>query len=251
MRSTWLGGAVLVAAIAVAGCGDEAQHGGGAQDMSIPDMTMVDLTTPTACNPTDPMTDGTACTAPGGCPAGTIGVNLGGDCKCYTKCTTDPECSCNRLCDPVSLADAGAGAACLPGNAPGERCGRDSTTQMGFGNVFCGQLTVCVNADAALKFRYCNYKCTTQADCPAQTTCQPLMDGSGNVIGNVCAYNSGPNGNKDLGQSCGAGDVCKTGQLCAGTCVMQCDGPGATCAMGTCAPLPDAATGKIIGYACQ
>ena len=38
MRSTWLA-AALSAGFAVAGCGsDDAQHGGGAQDMSVPDM---------------------------------------------------------------------------------------------------------------------------------------------------------------------------------------------------------------------
>ena len=242
--------AALVAGIAVAGCGDGAQPGGGA-DLSVPDMTARDLMTPTSCSPTDPMNDGTSCAAPGGCPQGTIGVNLGGSCKCYTKCTVDPECSCNRLCDPVTLADASAGAACLPGNAPGERCGRDSSTGAAFGNIFCGQLTVCVNADAAKLFRYCNYKCSSQADCPAQTTCQALFDAQGNPIGDVCAYNSGPSGNKDLGQTCTAADTCKAGQLCDGTCLPQCDGPGATCATGTCTVVNDTASGKIVGYVCK
>ncbi len=251
MRSTWLCTALL-AGFAVAGCGsDDTQPGNGSPDMSVPDMSGGDMTPPTACSPTDPMNDGTSCAAPGGCPAGTIGVNLGGTCKCFDKCTTDTECSCNRLCDPLRLDDASAGAACLPGNQPGERCGHDPTTMAPFGNVFCGQLAICVNADAAQQFHYCNYKCGSQADCPAQTTCQPLMDSMGNVIGNVCAYNSGPNGNKDLGQACTASDVCKTGQLCAGTCATQCDGPGATCASGTCTRVDDPASGKIIGYVCQ
>jgi hypothetical protein len=240
--------AAICAGFAVAGCGsDDAQHGGGG-DMSVPDMTARDLLIPTACSPTDPMNDGSPCSA--GCPSGTIGVNLGGSCKCYTKCTTDPECSCNRLCDPVTLDDAGAGAACLPGNTPGTRCGRDPGGA-GFGNVFCGQLTTCVNADAAKMFRYCNYKCGSQADCPAQTTCQPLYDSTGNPIGNVCAYTSGPNGNKDLGQACTSSDVCKTGQLCDGTCLPQCDGPGATCATGTCTVVNDTASGRTIGYVCK
>ena len=47
-------------------------------------------------------------------------------------------------------------------------------------------------------------------------------------------YNSGPNGNKDLGQACSDGDVCTRGLLCDGVCAQQCDGPGATCATGTC-----------------
>jgi hypothetical protein len=251
MRSTWLA-AALSAAFAVAGCGsDDAQHGGGAQDMSVPDMTVRDMTTPTACSPTDPLNDGTSCAAPGGCPTGTIGVNLGGSCKCYTTCATNPECSCNRLCDPVTLNDAGAGAACLPGNDPGERCGRDTTTGAPFGNVFCGQLTVCINADPPpSQFRYCSYKCVKQADCPAQTSCTQYTDQFGNV-GSVCAYNSGVNGNKDLGQACTSTDVCKLGQLCTGVCSQQCDGPGATCATGSCTRIDDPASGKIIGYACK
>ncbi|HEX6835087.1 MAG TPA: hypothetical protein VF334_00865 [Polyangia bacterium] len=237
----------LVAGLAVAGCGDDAQHG-GAQDMSIPDMTARDLTIPTACNPTDPMTDGSPCSA--GCPAGTVGVNLGGTCKCFTKCTVDPECSCNRLCDPVTFSEGGMTAACLPGNDPGTRCGKDTGTGQTFGTGLCGQLTTCINADQAQMFRYCSYKCSSQADCPAQTTCQPVMVG-GTTVGNACAYNSGPNGNKDLGQTCTSTDVCKSGQLCDGTCVPQCDGPGAACATGTCTVLDDTATGKVIGYVCK
>jgi hypothetical protein len=248
MRSTLLA-AALVAGMAVAGCGSDTSHGGGAQDLSVPDMTARDMTTPTSCSPTDPMNDGTPCAA--GCPTGTIGVNLGGSCNCYSKCATDQECSCNRLCDPVTLADAGAGAACLPGNQAGERCGHDVSTGTAFGNVFCAQLTVCINADPTPSmFRYCSYKCVTQADCPAQTTCTAYTDQNGNG-GNVCAYNSGVNGNKDLGQACTNSDVCKLGQLCNGTCSPQCNGPGAACAMGACTRIDDPASGKIIGYACK
>lgn len=239
---------VLTIALALAGCGDDAQHGGGAQDLSVPDMTARDFSVPLACSPTDPMNDGSSCAA--GCPSGTIGVNLNGSCKCYDTCTTDTQCSCNRLCDPVSFVDAGAGAACLPGNDPGTRCGRDASGAP-FGNVFCGQLAVCVNADQAQMFRYCNYKCVAQPDCPAQTVCQTYTDSQGNPLGNVCAYTSGPNGNKDLGQTCTATDTCKTGQLCDGTCLPQCDGPGATCATGTCTVVNDTASGKVIGYVCK
>ena len=53
----------LVAALAVAGCGDDAQHGGGIRDMSVPDMTARDLGVPPACSPTDPMNDGSPCSA--------------------------------------------------------------------------------------------------------------------------------------------------------------------------------------------
>lgn len=244
--------AALCAAFAVAGCGsDDAQHGGGGADMAVPDMTARDLLIPTACSPTDPMSDGSPCSA--GCPAGTSGVNLPtGECKCLTNCTVDAECSCNRYCAKLSKPDAGlVGMACVPGNTPGERCGTNGSG-MPYGLKSCGQLTVCVNADAAQMFLYCNYKCETQADCPAQTICQALFDKNNNPIGNVCAYTAGPNGTKDLGQACTpATDVCKTGQLCDGTCLPQCDGPGATCATGTCTVVNDTATGRVIGYVCK
>ncbi|HEX9104186.1 MAG TPA: hypothetical protein VF997_18365, partial [Polyangia bacterium] len=146
MRTICLASA-LVAGLAVVGCGDGAQHGGGVADLAIPDMTARDLSIPTACSPTDPMSDGTPCAA--GCPAGTIGVNLDGACKCYLTCTVDPECSCDRFCDPVTRPDAGVvSGACLLGNAPGERCGVDGAGAPIFGNRFCAQLTMCINADA-------------------------------------------------------------------------------------------------------
>jgi hypothetical protein len=248
MRVTWL----ALALLALGGCGsDGANHGGGGPDLAVPDMAMPDLLTPTACSATDPMSDGTACS--GGCPTGTVGVNLTSGCKCFATCTSNPECSCNRLCDTVTMPDAGVvGGACLPGNAPGQRCGRDPTSGSDFGNAFCGQLTACVNADAAKLFRYCSYKCTTQSDCPAQTTCVPLMDAMGNPLGDVCSYNPGPNGNKSLGQACTPSDVCQSGLLCDGTCIPQCDGPGATCAAGgSCTRLDDPATGKVVGYVCK
>src|SRR5262249_3948155 len=120
-----------------------------------------------------------------------------------------------------------------------------------FGNVFCGQLALCVNADPAGMYRYCNYKCTMPSQCPADTTCVQVVDSMGNPIGNVCAYTSGPNGNKDLGQACGPTDTCKTGQLCDTVCRAQCNGPGASCASGTCTRLDDTASGKVIGYVCK
>ncbi len=254
MRGTWLALA-FAAGLAVAGCGsDDAMHG-AVPDMAVPDLARAtgDMTPPVACNPKDPMTDGTACPSTGPCPSGQTAVNFGGSCKCFQTCTTNPECSCNRLCDPLTLNDASAGAACLPGNSPGERCGRNPNGTPAFGVPFCGQLTACVNADQAQMFRYCSYRCTSQTDCPAQTTCKPYFT-NGQPDGLVCAYNSGPNGNKNLGDACTAADVCKTGLLCAGTCLPQCDGPGATCASGTCTLVTDGgdmASGKIIGYVCK
>src|SRR5437868_5746374 len=128
MRTTWLC-AALALGIAVAGCGsDDAQHGGG-MDLAVPDMTARDLLIPTACSPTDPMTDGSACSA--GCPTGTIGVNLPtGTCKCLATCTQDTACSCNRFCDTLTRPDAGVvGQACVYGNTPGERCGTNMSGQ--------------------------------------------------------------------------------------------------------------------------
>jgi hypothetical protein len=248
MRLTWLPLAVFI----VAGCGNnDAQHGGGSEDLAVPHMAMPDLLPPPAvCNPNDPMTDGTPCSA--GCSTGTIGVNLGGSCKCYLKCQTNPECSCNRLCDPLTLNDAGVGSACLPGNLPGQRCGRDSVTGNPFGNVFCSQLGACVGAGTAATAKYCIYKCTMNSQCPSQTSCQQYFDNMGVAIGIACAYDSGPNGNKDLGQTCTPPtDKCKSGQLCDGVCRPQCDGPGGTCASGTCTRLDDTAVNKVIGYVCK
>ncbi len=57
---------------------------------------------------------------------------------------------------------------------------------------------------------------------------------------------------RSRGSTCGAGDVCKTGQLCAGTCVDAVRRTGRHLRHGHMRSLrPDAATGKIIGYACQ
>jgi hypothetical protein len=253
MRAT----CALVGLLCLAGCGgddDNRSDAGGPADLAVGAIGDLaggtsDLLLPTQCSPTDPMTDGTPCSA--GCPSNTFGVNLGGACKCYYKCTVDPECSCNRLCDPLSLPDGGViGSACLPGNDPGTRCGRDASGHP-FGNVFCSQLSLCVNADPAGAYRYCNYKCTAQTVCPAQTTCVPVTDAMGMPLGSVCAYTSGPNGTKNAGDACSGTDICKTGLLCDGVCRSQCDGPGAPCASGTCTRLDDPATSKVIGYVCK
>jgi hypothetical protein len=163
------------------------------------------------------------------------------------------QCACDRRCDALISSDGGtAGKACLPGNAPGTRCGKDAATGALFGSGICQQTFQCVAADQAKLFRYCLYECNGQADCPAQTTCRVLFDSSGNAIGNVCAIDSGDLGNKDLGQVCVVGvDTCKTGQLCDGVCRPQCDGPGATCARGACTLLLDTAKQKVIGYVCK
>ena len=218
--------------------------------MAVPDLALADLALPTACNPVDNMGDGTPCSA--GCGGNTTGVNFGGSCKCYAKCTQNVECACDRLCDPLTRNDASAGAACLPANQPGERCGSDPSTGVLFGYGFCSQLTACINADPTQMQRYCNYKCVAQSDCPAETTCQQYFDGQGNVLGMACGYDSNASGNKDLGQACTPPtDKCKTGQLCDGVCRTQCDGPNGTCVTGSCTRLDDAASGKVIGYVCK
>src|SRR5438132_9170308 len=150
--------ALAIALVAAAGCGSDDTQPGGGMDLAVPDLATRDMVTPAACNPTDPMSDGTPCMS-GGCPANTIGVNSGGSCKCYQSCTTDPECACDRICDRLTRQDASiVGSACLVGNDAGTRCGRDAALQP-FGHVFCGQLTLCINADQPRLFRYCNYKC--------------------------------------------------------------------------------------------
>lgn len=245
MRTTLV---ATIFALALVGCGDDTQHGGGVQDMSVSMPAGGDMATPTQCNPNDNMGDGQACSA--GCPTGTMGVNVSGGCKCFTKCNTDPDCACDRLCDPITVNDAGAGGACLPGNTPGTRCGRDAQGNA-FGSVFCGQLTLCVNSDQTFTTRYCNYKCTTQADCPFQTVCEQYTV-NGQAAGNVCAYISGVNATKMLGDACDPHkDVCQAGQLCDGSnCRAQCDGPGATCAGGgTCTAVVDGT--QTVGYVCK
>ena len=100
-------------------------------------------------------------------------------------------------------------------------------------------------------FRYCNYKCLSQADCPAQTNCQADLRFDGQSDRQRVRVQLGTERQQDLGQACTASDTCKTGQLCDGTCLSQCDGPGATCATGTCTIVNDTASGKTIGYVCK
>src|SRR5262245_8095830 len=94
---------------------------------SVSDMSVVlpndmavnlDMTTPTLCNPVDPMTDGQTCPA-GGCPAGTMAVGSAADCKCWQSCDPDAptQCPCDRRCAPLVRGDMGiVGGACLLAN---------------------------------------------------------------------------------------------------------------------------------------
>ena len=188
-----------------------AQHGdGGADDLAVPDMTARDMTPPTSCSPTDPMTDGTSCAAPGGCPTEPSASTSAARAAAIRRARRTPSARATACAIRSRAPTAAPARACLPGNAPGTRCGRDSSGAP-FGNVFCGQLSACVNADVALHVPLLQLQLRhAGATARRRRRCLPLMDGSGNPIGNVCAYNSGPNGNKDLGQACGDSDVCKT-----------------------------------------
>src|SRR5579859_1747305 len=208
------------------------------QDMAVavlPDLAVsFDLTVPTACAPTDPMSDGQPCG--NSCPGGQIGVGAGAACQCWQMCdpATPQQCACDRRCAPLTRGDMGVvGGACLVANGPGERCGQSGGT--GLNAAGCAQNLQCVNADNALMFRYCNYDCTHGEPCPAQTTCTQLTG----VATKACIYNSAMGG-KAAGAACVPTDQCDQGLLCAGgTCKPQCDRPGATCATGTCTAFTD------------
>jgi len=234
----------------VAGCGQSSGKP-DQKDLSVamlPDLAMnTDMTTPSECNPVDPMTDGQACG--NGCPAGQIGVGTAADCKCWQVCdpSTPQQCPCDRRCAPLTRADMGVvGGACLLANGPGERCGQMGG--VGLNAEGCAQNLLCVNADDALMFRYCVYECTGNLPCPAQTMCLQLNG----VATQACAYDS-VSGGLMPGAACMANQACATGYLCdflgSGTCKPQCDRAGATCAAGTCTALTDGA--RTVGYVCK
>ncbi len=234
----------LLAAWCALGCG-ASKHGpndggspndaAGIVDLAAP----ADLTIPTACNPVDDHSDGQTCSTTVACPTGTIAVALGGACRCWQRCTINFECACDRVCDALTTGDGGAaGGACLPGNGAGTRCGQDSSTGALFGNGLCAQGLTCIDADST--HRYCAYVCTSAADCPAQTTCDSLSDGT-----SACGLAAGT---ATAGATCTTNN-CVDGQLCDGTCKPQCDGPGAICASGSCTALSDGE--QVIGYVCK
>jgi hypothetical protein len=245
---------VVACSAAFVACGDNTQqHGGGSMDMAMvlpapgPDMSPA----PAKCNPVDNLTD-LPCLSGGGCgDIGTTPVLIGGVCKCYKDCTLQPDCPCDRFCDPVSRADAGAGAVCLPGNGPGERCGLDASgTPHGHG--LCQQGLACIASDTAKTFEYCMYLCFgSDSICPEETQCDYVP---GPTPFNVCNILHQGASVKMLGDTCVIGtDVCALGSLCDGTtCKTQCDGPSATCAAGTsCTAITDTRLMKILGYVCK
>jgi len=223
------------------------QLDGGARDFD----TDGDGSAPGACNPIDPKTDGPDCSKEA-CPSGTIGVGLNGGCTCLLACTpgADTECPCDRRCITLTSGDMGVvGGACLAGNGAGERCGTD-TSGMPFGHGLCAQNLTC--AGDASGNAYCLWNCGGQSDCPVQTSCSPITNQNQMVVGMACTYNAGASGVAS-GSACDpAGQACITANLCDTTCKPQCDGPGASCASGTCTALTDAAKGgKLIGYVCK
>jgi hypothetical protein len=238
---------VLVSSLGF-GCGDtsEAPELGATTDLGVG----FDLAAPATCSPNDPQDDGQTCS--GACPTGLVPVVLLGQCRCYHVC--DPArpttCSCNRRCAALADADGGVkGGACLPGNGPGERCGSSPTGQP-YGHGGCAQGTACVNEDTAGQYRYCVYECQLPGDCPTYSTCLAETDpGTGTVIGHACALDSSENGTKAVGQACTAAEACRAGFLCDSICRPQCDGPGASCASGTCTSLVDGA--RVVGYVCR
>jgi hypothetical protein len=238
----------LLAALLATGCGSGGKSdagvgrdlGGALVDLGPVDLAY-DMTIPTACNPVDDHSDGQACGSGSSCAANMVPVEVGGVCRCYGRCTLDVECACDRRCDALTSSDGGAaGGACLPGNGAGTRCGQDATTGALFGNGLCAQGLACVDSDST--HRYCAYGCSVATDCPAQTTCDALTNGS-----SACGLLPGP---AALGAMCAPnGTDCATGLLCDTTCRAQCDGPSGSCTTGTCTLLADGT--KVIGYVCK
>lgn len=131
----------------------------------------------------------------------------------------------------------------MPGNGVAQRC-NSATYGYGYG---CAQSMLCVNSNNAPE-AYCAQSCAVQGDCPAQTWCAQITTSGGQVAGMGCVYSYSTSG-KAAGAACAATDTCVTGYLCDGTCKQQCDGPGGTCATGTCTALVDGS--KTIAYVCK
>lgn len=202
----------------------------------------------TQCNPVDPMNDMGACGS--GCPAGQTCVGAG---VCLLTCDAADQgtCPCDRRCYELVGPDGGqVGAACFLGNSAGERCDQVPGPDGGLVNFLnggCAQNLLCGRSAGSMK-DYCLPTCTTQADCPAHTGCVTFTDSMNNPVGMACAYDTGPSGALE-GSACTAATSCITDTLCDATCLPQCDGPGGTCATGTCtAVLEGTAT---LGYVCM
>jgi hypothetical protein len=178
-----------------------------------------------------------------GCPSGQVCFGSG---TCYLACDPNDQatCPCDRYCGALVGPDGGAaGGACFPANTEGERCG----TTFGPGMGGCAQSLFCVSA-AGTTNAYCSPVCTQQSDCPAHTGCVAILNSMMMTIGMACAYDYGPNGLAE-GSKCGATDSCISNTLCDGTCLPQCDGPGGTCASGTCTAVTEGSA--TLGYVCK
>jgi hypothetical protein len=185
-----------------------------------------------------------------GCPAGQICFGVG---ICVDTCDPNNQatCPCDRYCAALSGPDGGnAGGACFPGNTAGQRCGEivgpdGGLTPFLYGG--CAQNLLCGSSAGSAK-PYCLPECATQADCPAHSNCVQFNNAQGQPVAKACAYDTGPGG-KAVGSTCAAADSCITDTLCDGTCDAQCDGPGGTCATGTCTAVVEGT--KTLGYVCK
>jgi hypothetical protein len=205
------------------------------------------------CATTDPMGDGADCSGTFTCAAGQICVSDSSGFHCKYKCNDSTGnvipalCPCDRACLTLTNSDGGVvGAGCILGNTGGERC------NTAFGTGACAQQTFCAGPSGGSA--YCLWDCTAGGnECPAATTCSPIMNGGGMQIGLACTYNYGNAGIAGGATCASLNDTCMTGFICDGTkCQTQCDGPGGTCGIGTCTAVSDPAkNNKVIGYVCK
>jgi hypothetical protein len=187
-------------------------------------------------------TDGQSCGT--GCGTGTTCAGLtAAELKCYQTCDINaPACPCGRKC--VTISGGAGGAACLPANTLGERCG-NSAGGMPYGNGNCEQGLVCAGPTDV---RFCVPTCVTSSTCSAQTSCKDVVDNF-MVTNSVCWFNSLATG-KAVGEACDNMTFCQPNALCAGgMCRQQCGGAAdSTCSSGSCQPLMSA--GKTFAYVC-
>jgi hypothetical protein len=166
------------------------------------------------------------------------------DVKCYNNCDVNaPNCPCGRRCVTIT---GGSGAACLPANTQGERCGNDGAGKpYGFGA--CEQGLICAGPTDT---RYCVPTCTDSSTCAAQTSCKDVVDNL-MVTNSVCWFNSNMMMGKAVGEACDVQTFCQPNALCAGgMCRQQCGGAAdATCTSGSCMPL--SAGGQVFAYVCM
>jgi hypothetical protein len=185
-----------------------------------------------------------------GCPTGQICFGSG---ICVDQCDPNNQatCPCDRYCAGLVGPDGGSvGGACFYGNTAGERCDEVAGPDGGlvpFLHGGCAQNLICARSAGSVK-DYCLPICVTQADCPAHMNCVQFTNSMNQPVAMACAYDTGPGG-KATGTTCGATDSCITDDLCSSTCLVQCDGPGGTCATGTCTAVVEGT--QTLGYVCK